>query len=69
MTHDERPPLFASIQCRTVVLVLHKKNDDRLHFITTVPGTYCSTIAPRTNTRTAVELYSNRVPWSRILYS
>ena len=34
---------------------------DRLHFITAVPGTYCSTTPCR---NTVVELYSYRVPWS-----
>ena len=34
---------------------------DMLHFITTVPGTYCSATPCR---NTVVELYSYRVPWS-----
>ena len=72
MKHDQRFPLFAGIQslvhsCTRVAQ--GKRSQGTVHFITTtVPSTYCST-TPRRNTTTAVELYSYRVPWSRILYS
>ena len=66
MKHDERLPIFASIQ--TVVLVLHKENAGRLHLMNTVPCTYYSTTSRR-DTSTAIELYLYKVPWSRILHS
>ena len=39
-----------------VVLVLHNEDVDRLHSMTTAPGTYCNA-SPRRNTSTAIELY------------